>query len=180
MLSIPFTNDHIFSIWIIIRTHQESLKNISVQCRQYSAILFLNRSRDRSVCTTLEDGVLQHTPAQVFQRTWFLFCLFGVEGVKRAAKSSLPKISILSVRSFRNKETAKSSPSQIMTDVRTISQPKLIQLEPVTHSRFWPRQSYDSCRFIKSWCIGMSGSSTVETSARVLVVSRGTKVAYRA
>ena len=33
------------------------------------AILFWNRSRDCSVYTTLEDGVLLHTPAQVFQRT---------------------------------------------------------------------------------------------------------------
>ena len=41
---------------------------------------------------------------------------------------------------------------------------------PVTLSRFWPRRSYDSPRFIKSWCIGMSRSSTVETSARILVV----------
>ena len=90
VLSFPFTNDHIFSIWIIIRTYRESLKNISVQCRQCCAILFWNRSRDCSVCITLEDGVLRRTPAQVFQCTWFLFCLFGVEGVKRTAKSSLP------------------------------------------------------------------------------------------
>ena len=52
--------------------------------------LFWNRSRDCSVCTTWEEGVLRRTPAQMFQHTWFLFCLFGVEGVKRTAKSSLP------------------------------------------------------------------------------------------
>ena len=54
--------------------------------------LFWDRSRDCSVYTTLEDGVLQRTPAQMFQRTWFLFYLFGVEGVKRTAKSSLPPV----------------------------------------------------------------------------------------
>ena len=52
--------------------------------------LFWNRSRDCSVYTTSDDGLLRRTPAQMFQRTWFLFCLFGVEGVKRTAKSSLP------------------------------------------------------------------------------------------
>ena len=30
---------------------------------------FLNRSRDCSVYTPLEDGVLRRTPAQMFQRT---------------------------------------------------------------------------------------------------------------
>ena len=52
--------------------------------------LFWNRSRDCSVYTTSKDGVLRRTPAQMFQCTWFMFCLFGVEGVKRTAKSSLP------------------------------------------------------------------------------------------
>ena len=52
--------------------------------------LFWDRSRDCSVYTTSEDGVLRRTPAQMFQRTCFLFCLFRVEGVKRTAKSSLP------------------------------------------------------------------------------------------
>ena len=89
MLSFPIMNDHIFSIWIIIGTYRERLKNIWVQCRQCSAMLFWNRSRDCSVCTTLEDGVLHRTPAQVFQGTWFQFCLFGV---KRTAKSCLPHI----------------------------------------------------------------------------------------
>ena len=71
---------------------------------QCSAILFWNRSRDCSVYTTLEDGVLWRTPAQVFQRTWFLFCLFGVEGVKRTAKSSLPQItgSKIKIQTVRN------------------------------------------------------------------------------
>ena len=59
-------------------------------CWQCSAILFWNMSRDCSVYTTSEHGVLQRTPAQMFQHTWFLFCLFGVEGVKGTAKSSLP------------------------------------------------------------------------------------------
>ena len=52
-------------------------------------LIFWNRSRDCSVYTTSEDGVLRRMPAQMFQSTWFLFCLFGVEGVKRTAKSSL-------------------------------------------------------------------------------------------
>ena len=65
-------------------------ENISVQCKQCSAILFWDRSRDCSVYITSEDGVLLRTPAQVFQCTWFLSCLFWVEGFKRTAKSSLP------------------------------------------------------------------------------------------
>ena len=32
----------------------------------------------------------RRTPAQMFQHTLFLLCLFGVKGVKRAAKSSPP------------------------------------------------------------------------------------------
>ena len=118
LLSIPLTNDHIFSVWIIIRTYWERLKNISVMCRQCSAILFWNRSRDCSVCTTLEDGVLWRTPAQLFQRTWFPFCLFGVEGVKRTAKSSLPLVtstveaeSLLCVRLFKAAHDLASWPS---------------------------------------------------------------------
>ena len=58
-------------------------------CWQCSALLFWNRSRDCSVYTTSEYGVLWRTPAQVSLHTWFLFCLFGVEGVKGTAKSSL-------------------------------------------------------------------------------------------
>ena len=93
-LSIPFTNDYIFfNMNKYQNISRKTKKNISVQCRQCSAILFWNRSwRDCSVCTTLEDGVLRRTPAQVFQRTRFLFCLFGVEGVKRTAKSSPPQV----------------------------------------------------------------------------------------
>ena len=37
---------------------------------------------------------LRSTPAQMFQHIWFLFCMFGVEGVKRTAKSSLPFMKI--------------------------------------------------------------------------------------
>ena len=55
--------------------------------------LIWNMSRDCSVYTTSEYGVLWRTTAQMFQRTWFLFCLSGIEGVKRTAKSSLPQVS---------------------------------------------------------------------------------------
>ena len=44
-------------------------------CRQCSTILFRNRSHDFSVCTTSEDRVRRSTSAQLFQHTWFLFCL---------------------------------------------------------------------------------------------------------
>ena len=79
--------------------------------------LFWNRSRDCSVCTTSEDGVLRRTPAQLFQWTWFLFCLFGVEGVKRTAKSSLP-------------QSNKTSPSQNVPELVKTS-PKIGQNVPM-------------------------------------------------
>ena len=81
VLLIPFTNDHIFFRYEYILLSGQ--KNISVQWRQCSAILFRNTSHDCSVHTTSEDRVLRRTPAHMFQRTWFLFCLFGVEGGKR-------------------------------------------------------------------------------------------------
>ena len=91
VLSNPFNNYHIFSIWINIRTYRKRQKNISVQCRQCSAILFWNRSRDCSVYTTLEDGVAGVRRYRCSSTTWLLFCLFGVKGVKGTAKSSLPQ-----------------------------------------------------------------------------------------
>ena len=90
VLSISFNNYHIFSISIIIRTYRKRQKNISVQCRQCSSILFWNRSCDCSVYTTLEDGVAGVRRYRCSSTTWLLFCLFGVKGVKGTAKSSLP------------------------------------------------------------------------------------------
>ena len=76
----------------VLRNKSSDTKYIHA-CRQWSAIFFWNRSRDCSVYTTSEDGVLRRTLAQMFQRTWFLFCLFRVEGVKRTAKSISPLMS---------------------------------------------------------------------------------------
>ena len=87
VISIPFNDYHIFSTLIIIRTYRKRQKNISVQCRQCSAILFWNRSRDCSVYTTLEDGVAGVRRYRCSSTTWLLFCLFGVKGVKGTAKS---------------------------------------------------------------------------------------------
>ena len=88
---------YIYQCGITIRTNWETQLHISVQWRHCSTILFWNRSRDCSVYTILENEVLwctcTCTPVQVFQRNWFLFCmyLFGVEVVKETAKSSPPK-----------------------------------------------------------------------------------------
>ena len=94
VISVPFTNEHICPICLIIITNRERQKKYLSTVLAMLHHLVLEQVTWLFCLTTPEDGVLRCTPAHLFQRTqWFLFCLFGVEGVKRTAESSPPLVS---------------------------------------------------------------------------------------